>query len=977
MKTAPKNPRLLAFVGHNDADILPFFLAHYRKLGVSGFLLALHGPWPETTLDGLTREEDVAIWDLLGDVYEDSYRRSILNLMADGERDRWVVVVDVDEFLELPFGTMKRTIAGLEVVGEAAMPAFLLQRISKDGGLPVLDPSSPIDRQMPNGHFNLCEEMQTEKSVWKTKYPLSKVVPGFKIDRGNHWPPVAGAQAHLPIRGVLHHFKWRSALKTAFDLARGPSSNHDEMESYRRWLAAHDDRLPTKQARPVSRQDLFARGLLVKPDRRQLLHATLRRRSTKKGASGESRHERLSLQLNALASLSSDPSRQRSDKARETPLSITDPSHLLLPPGRICLVTFDLTPPLTSGGIGTAMAALAEQLSAAGHDVHLLFCPYDGPSDLWQLWYDYWKNRGVTLHHLPRIDGEERRYLAQGPFLSKITRFLQDYQFDVVHIADAAGYGQFFAILRAAGLASSRTRIVVTAHGGTAWHHRGNHLPWTKDEADATFAEEQMLRLADVVCCPSRHMRDQLLQSGLVSSEHLIVLPNNLANLSRSYSENDRPVRAVKEFVMIGRIEPRKGMERFAEAIRRLQDAGRFEFDVTFLGTAGPGIEIDDVRAMLGAKGETARFIDHFDPLETINYLRTHDCLVVAPSLRENLPYAVYECLENGIPLLASNVGGIPELIEEGALDRILVAADPEKLAKAMADALTAGAKPANLAFDPSEVALKHLALHAKLVDEAKRPARGLDHTITDPSRPSVTALIYGKAELGEEAEARRRDALPDPISCIPAGEQVESDAWAIEANATAEASGADWLVLCHAMAVPERKALTAMASVLQTGQADAVVTSYRVAFVDGAKAGPDDTLLAPGGPPVFAPSWNLFGIGLVLISRARFVELGGFCAEGVPDRWAHWELLNRLVAEGGEIIGIPQALVTGYCRSADELSSMQTPSFAEALLTPWLKRTPSHLQAFLRQAAGEGFGQCPETRRAEEWLRGLVRQSN
>ena len=965
MNAASGTPRLLSFVGHNDADILPFFLDHYRKLGVSGFLLALHGPWPEAVLDGLTRAEDVAIWDLLGDAYEDSYRRSILNLMAEGEEGRWVVIVDVDEFLELPLRTLARTTAALEVMGHAALPAFMLQRVSEDGSLPALDPELSIDEQLPMGSFGLCELMQTESTVWKTKYPLARVTPDFKIDRGNHWPPVPRPQAHLPMRGVVHHFKWRAALKTALDLPRGPSSNHYEMNAYRRWLDTHADRLPVTGARPVSRADLFDRCLLVKPSRRQLLHGSLRRKLKAKAAEGDERHARLCAQLDDLAA--SYPA--SSDASSDGTAGLTAPGHLLLPPGRICLVTFDLTPPLTSGGIGTAMAALAEHLSAAGHDVHLLFCPYDGPAELWQLWYDYWTNRGVTLHHLPRTEGDGQHYLRQGRFLSKVTAFLQAQQFDVVHIADAAGYGQFFAILRAAGLASSRTRLVITAHGGIAWHRRGNHLPWTRDEAEATFAEEQTLKLADVVCCPSRYVRDQLLQSRLVSPERLIVIPNGLSNLARRYRQPDTSARAVKAFVMIGRIEPRKGFSRFAEAIRQLQAAGRFEFDVTFLGTAGPGIEIDDIRAMLGAKGETARFIDNFGPLETINYLRTNDCLVVVPSLRENLPYAIYECLENGVPVLASDVGGIPELIDPADRARIMVASDPKALADAMASALADGGKPGRLAFDPSDVALQHLALHAKLVDQAKRPERRPAATVGAREKESIAAVIYGQGSLSDEIESERLDILPAPISAVTDGIGPDDMSWAVAANEAADALQAEWLALCHGWARPVKGAVDAMMALRSESHADAVVTGYKVALMDGGEAGPEEGLLAPGGPSVFSPSWNLFGIGFLLMSRTRFLELGGFQADGVPHQVAHWALLNRLVAHGGEVIGIPDVLATGYCQAPDDYRSCLTPGFAEALLIPWLERTPPDMQAMLRKGAGESFGQCPEMRRAEAWL--------
>ena len=406
-----------------------------------------------------------------------------------------------------------------------------------------------------------------------------------------------------------------------------------------------------------------------------------------------------------------------------------------------------------------------------------------------------------------------------------------------------------------------------------------------------------------------------------------------------------------------------------------LQSAGRFEFDVTFLGTKGPGIELDDVRAMLGAKGEAARFIDGFGPLDVINYLRTRDCLVVVPSLRENLPYAVYECLENGIPLFASDVGGIPELLDERDHERLLIASDPRKLADSMAKALSGGEKPGRLAFDPGEVALKHLALHAKLVDEAKRPARSVGEPV--PFRPSVASLIYGRGKVSEKAEGRRREALPGHLSIVDVETGPLHGSWASEANTSIEQLSADWLLLCHALAVPEPGALAAMKSLLSAGCADAVVTGYKVALVDGEAAGPSDPLLAPGGPAVFAPSRNVFGIGVVLMPRKRFLELGGFRGDGIADRFAHWDLLNRLLANEGKLFGISKALATGYVHDADELRSCLTSSLAEALLAPWLERTPPDMHGFLRNSVGETFGDCPELKRAEGWLRRAAGQAH
>ena len=46
--------------------------------------------------------------------------------------------------------------------------------------------------------------------------------------------------------------------------------------------------------------------------------------------------------------------------------------------------------------------------------------------------------------------------------------------------------------------------------------------------------------------------------------------------------------------------------------------------------------------------------------------------LAVMPSLQDNSPNTVYECLEHGIPFIASNVGGVPELIAPEDHARVL-----------------------------------------------------------------------------------------------------------------------------------------------------------------------------------------------------------------------------------------------------------------------------------------------------------------
>ena len=70
------------------------------------------------------------------------------------------------------------------------------------------------------------------------------------------------------------------------------------------------------------------------------------------------------------------------------------------------------------------------------------------------------------------------------------------------------------------------------------------------------------------------------------------------------------------------------------------------------------------------------------------------------PSLMENLPFTVLECLREGIPLLASTTGGIPELIVPEQHARLLVPLRADLWAEALARVLSEGAERGRLAFD-------------------------------------------------------------------------------------------------------------------------------------------------------------------------------------------------------------------------------------------------------------------------------------
>ena len=158
--------RLLSFVGQDDTDILGHFLDHYRKLGIGEFHLFIHGDWTQAELAPLT-STDVTIAGVVQTPFDEGIKSSALNDYAARWQDEWIILADADEFLELPYASLEKTIKALRCLGIDELPSFLVQRAAADGSLPSISAGSPIDALFPCSDYRLAERMAVPFPVWK------------------------------------------------------------------------------------------------------------------------------------------------------------------------------------------------------------------------------------------------------------------------------------------------------------------------------------------------------------------------------------------------------------------------------------------------------------------------------------------------------------------------------------------------------------------------------------------------------------------------------------------------------------------------------------------------------------------------------------------------------------------------------------------------------------------------------------------
>ena len=254
---------LLAHV-HDDGDILRAWLDHYLALGVSAFHLVVRGSTQDNReLLELRSSYPIVIRDAYEDRFREREKTRRLNTLLAELRGQWVLVVDTDEFLELPCASLAETIAGLERFRATCLAAPLLQRLRIDGSL-----ASPAQLTDPFREFPLCS-VDLYRAMGSTaalaKYPLLRCEETTVLRGGNHIVPNGPTSATAPFRGVSHHFKWRRwAPRRMHELIDTRHPFWEESAAYVTYLERTGFRLPLDDAFPYSREELFRRGLLRK-----------------------------------------------------------------------------------------------------------------------------------------------------------------------------------------------------------------------------------------------------------------------------------------------------------------------------------------------------------------------------------------------------------------------------------------------------------------------------------------------------------------------------------------------------------------------------------------------------------------------------------------------------------------------------------------------------------------------------------------
>jgi glycogen(starch) synthase len=276
------------------------------------------------------------------------------------------------------------------------------------------------------------------------------------------------------------------------------------------------------------------------------------------------------------------------------------------------------------------------------------------------------------------VKAHVNHFLTHRFIRSEVTNILQKHKIDLIHVHCVSSNG-YYAMLARKELGLP---LVVTTHGERT-------MDATQIYQRSAFLNRvlrELLAEADHITAVSRHTLDDMeTYWGKPFGQRASVIYNGI---DLSDFESGAPYSAGGPYIMgIGRLVAQKGFDVLLRAFAKANIAG------WKLLIAGEGPERGGLEALikeLGLEG-TAKLLGRADRAMAGALFRGCEFFVL-PSRMEPLGIVNLEAMAAGKPVIASRVGGVPEIVSEGETGLLVPSENVEALARAMA----------RLAEDPS-----------------------------------------------------------------------------------------------------------------------------------------------------------------------------------------------------------------------------------------------------------------------------------
>ena len=339
--------------------------------------------------------------------------------------------------------------------------------------------------------------------------------------------------------------------------------------------------------------------------------------------------------------------------------------------------------PAPVGGLERVVQMLAAEQRADGDDVHVVAVVPEGQSHADEFFAPL-RRHDIAVHAITLPTRAYRRERQA------IVDLCAKYRPHIVHT-----HGAQVDVVTAGAVRGVGSALVTTMHGFTGGNWRNCGYEWLQRRAG---------RARDAVVAVARPIASRLLDAG-IAPECLHVVRNALQPDGEPLDRDEARRRLALEptsFVVgwVGRISPEKGLDVLIDALPAVSPSPHGPIHLAALGegTARAALER---RAILVGSGLDVSW--HGRVAAAARLFRAFDVLVLS-SRTEGTPMTVFEAMAAHVPLIATRVGGVPDMVSDD--EALLISPDdPAALAEAI------GAVRA----DPGAARRRAHAAHARL----------------------------------------------------------------------------------------------------------------------------------------------------------------------------------------------------------------------------------------------------------------------
>lgn len=692
-------------------------------------------------------------------------------------------------------------------------------------------------------------------------------------------------------------------------------------------------------------------------------------------------------------------SQSRAPLVQLSPPQKTRPRPMALPKNvvpattglRILIVTPDIVGPIRNGGIGTAFTALALFAARAGSRVSILYT-LGSHSEHWSITdcVDWYAHGGVSFIPLrsagdaPNIDAPWPRRNAYGVY-TWLKAHGENY--DLIIFPEWHGDAYYAAVGRHQGLMLQHAQIWVNTHGPSVWSMEGNYqLPTEVDLIDLDFMERETVRLADGVVSPSAYLLNWMRDHQWQLPKQALIIQNLMEEESVINEAAHPDINAINELIFFGRLEPRKGLIIFCDAVDRLIPTVRDQLQmITFMGKALPTDVFDSISYIEKrsvAWGVPITIQTEYGRDQALAYLsESPSRLAIIASLVENLPYTVLECLHHGIRFIATEIGGIPELVDHADHTRVLFPPRPSALARLLENAITEGIAPAHRAQMPEQVEAQWQVFLAQIAESLKEkpaaPAIPLEqvplvsicmphhnsHDTLHSALDSIRQQTYSHYEVIVVDDGSSDKKSLDALMALE--KEFAEKGWMLihqenaypgaARNRAVEAAKGEYLLFMDDdnLAMPHE--LETFVAVAKHTGAD-ILTTVSAVFTDNMPPKHPKHLWLPLGAATGAGVYrNAFGDMNSFWKKTAFHTVGGFTEDyglGHED----WEILAKATLMGLHLELVPEPLFWYRATANGVQTSGDMAAYLARSARPYLQHDPHGLGMMAAYAAWARF---------------------